>query len=221
MPPVGAARRRRCWVAAGTAFAPRATLRRAAGDRAKARELPWPWVDVEMLVPVIAGGVERIVDALPRGALGFLKQNAHVPRSSGICVPRPRCLATAASSSSARLPGRITWTRSRSAAPEPIVVAATDRPRQSHPVPPPPARNLTRGRAGSRRVSSGRAHSAAARCCRGPRGAQDAVELPRADDQRPGQALGLPGHAGFGGGLEASMSICPGGEESMSRWHAR
>jgi hypothetical protein len=32
------------------------------------------------------------------------------PRSSGICVPRPRCLATAATSSSARLPGRITWT---------------------------------------------------------------------------------------------------------------
>ena len=32
------------------------------------------------------------------------------PRWSGICVPRPRCLATAASSSSARLPGRITWT---------------------------------------------------------------------------------------------------------------
>ena len=32
-----------------------------------------------MLVPVIAGRVERIVDALPRGALGFLKKNAHVP----------------------------------------------------------------------------------------------------------------------------------------------
>jgi hypothetical protein len=32
-----------------------------------------------MLVPVIAGGVERIVDALPRGAFGFVKQNAHVP----------------------------------------------------------------------------------------------------------------------------------------------
>jgi hypothetical protein len=32
------------------------------------------------------------------------------PRSSGICVPRPRCLATAASSSSACLPGRVTWT---------------------------------------------------------------------------------------------------------------
>jgi hypothetical protein len=32
------------------------------------------------------------------------------PRSSGICVPRPRCLATAASSSSARLPGRVTGT---------------------------------------------------------------------------------------------------------------
>ncbi len=56
-----------------------ATLRRAAGDRARAREPPWSWVDVEMLVPVIAGVVERIVDALPRGALGFLKQNAHVP----------------------------------------------------------------------------------------------------------------------------------------------
>jgi hypothetical protein len=29
-------------------------------------------------VPVIAGDVERIVHALPRGALGFLKNNAHV-----------------------------------------------------------------------------------------------------------------------------------------------
>jgi len=34
---------------------------------------------MEMPAPVIAGGVKRIVDALPRGALGFLKQNAHVP----------------------------------------------------------------------------------------------------------------------------------------------
>jgi hypothetical protein len=34
---------------------------------------------MEMLVPVTAGGVKRIVDALPRGVLGFLKQNAHVP----------------------------------------------------------------------------------------------------------------------------------------------
>jgi len=34
---------------------------------------------VKLLVPVIAGGVERIVHALPRGAFGFLKQNAHVP----------------------------------------------------------------------------------------------------------------------------------------------
>ena len=38
---------------------------------------------MEVLVPVIAGGVERIVDALPRGALGFLKQNAHVPTLVG------------------------------------------------------------------------------------------------------------------------------------------
>ena len=92
------------------------------------------------------------------------------PRSSGICVPRPRCLAMAASSSSARLPGRITWTT--------IAVSGTraDRSRgpPTHPArptrfPPPPARNLTRGRAGARRVGSGRAHSAAARCCRGPR----------------------------------------------------
>ena len=80
------------------------------------------------------------------------------PRSSGICVPRPRCLATAASSSSARLPGRITWTT--------IAVSGTraDRSRgpPTHPAratgfPPPPARNLTRGRAGSRRLGSGRA----------------------------------------------------------------
>jgi hypothetical protein len=66
-------------LAAGTALAPQATLRRAAEEVARARELPLPWVQLQMLVPVIAGGVKRIVDALPRGALGFLKQNAHVP----------------------------------------------------------------------------------------------------------------------------------------------
>jgi hypothetical protein len=38
---------------------------------------------VEVLVPVIAGGVKRIVDALPRGALGFLKKDAHVPALVG------------------------------------------------------------------------------------------------------------------------------------------
>ena len=32
-----------------------------------------------MLVPVVAGVVKRIVYALPRGALGFLKKNAHAP----------------------------------------------------------------------------------------------------------------------------------------------
>jgi hypothetical protein len=36
-----------------------------------------------MLVPIVAGGVERIVDALPRGALGFLKQDTHVPPVDG------------------------------------------------------------------------------------------------------------------------------------------
>jgi hypothetical protein len=34
---------------------------------------------VEVPAPVTAGGIKRIVDALPRGALGFLKKNAHVP----------------------------------------------------------------------------------------------------------------------------------------------
>ena len=34
---------------------------------------------MEVPAPVVAGGVKRIVDALPRGALGFLKKNAHVP----------------------------------------------------------------------------------------------------------------------------------------------
>jgi hypothetical protein len=33
---------------------------------------------VEVLVPVVTGGVKRIVYALPRGALGFLKKDAHV-----------------------------------------------------------------------------------------------------------------------------------------------
>jgi hypothetical protein len=34
---------------------------------------------VEVPAPVVAGGVKRIVDALPCGALGFLEKNAHVP----------------------------------------------------------------------------------------------------------------------------------------------
>jgi hypothetical protein len=38
---------------------------------------------VEVLVPVIAGGVKRIVHALPRGALGFLEKDAHVPTLVG------------------------------------------------------------------------------------------------------------------------------------------
>jgi hypothetical protein len=36
-----------------------------------------------VLVPVIAGGVKRIVYALPRGALGFLNKDAHVPALVG------------------------------------------------------------------------------------------------------------------------------------------
>jgi hypothetical protein len=38
---------------------------------------------VEVPAPVTAGGVKRIVDALPRGALGFLKKDAHVPALVG------------------------------------------------------------------------------------------------------------------------------------------
>jgi Acetamidase/Formamidase family len=34
---------------------------------------------MEVLVPVIAGSVECIVYAMPRGAPGFLKQDAHMP----------------------------------------------------------------------------------------------------------------------------------------------
>jgi hypothetical protein len=65
--------------AAGTVLAAQATLRSAVEEAARARALPWPWVQSEMLVPVMARGVERFVDALPRRVLGFLKQNAHVP----------------------------------------------------------------------------------------------------------------------------------------------
>jgi hypothetical protein len=38
---------------------------------------------VKVLVPVIAGGVKRIVYVLPRGALGFFKKDAHVPALVG------------------------------------------------------------------------------------------------------------------------------------------
>ena len=34
---------------------------------------------MEVPAPITAGGIKRIVDALPRGPLGFLKKNAHVP----------------------------------------------------------------------------------------------------------------------------------------------
>jgi hypothetical protein len=50
-----------------------------ARGRRKARELPPSGVHVEMRVPVTPGGVKRIVYALPRGALRFLKRDAHVP----------------------------------------------------------------------------------------------------------------------------------------------
>jgi hypothetical protein len=110
-------------------------------------------------VPVIAGGVERIVDALPRGALGFLKQNAHVPPLVGDLRSSAEMLGD----------GRkqlVTWTM--------IAVSGTRADRSRGP-PTHPARatrfrrhrpgSPARGRAGSRRLGSGRAHGAAARCC--------------------------------------------------------
>ena len=38
---------------------------------------------MEVPAPVTSGSIKHIVDALPRGALGFLKQNAHVPALVG------------------------------------------------------------------------------------------------------------------------------------------
>jgi hypothetical protein len=55
-----------------------------------ASDLSRPRVHVQVLLPVIADGVKRIVYTLPRGALGLLKQNAHVPALVGACVSRPR-----------------------------------------------------------------------------------------------------------------------------------
>jgi hypothetical protein len=53
-------------------------------------ETQWrSWVDVEVLVPVVAGGVERVMDVIPRGARGLLEQKAHVPALVG----GRRCLA--------------------------------------------------------------------------------------------------------------------------------
>jgi len=34
---------------------------------------------MEVPAPVTSGSIKHIVDALPRGALGFLEKNAHVP----------------------------------------------------------------------------------------------------------------------------------------------
>jgi hypothetical protein len=45
--------------------------------------LPRPRVQAYVLLPVIAGSVECIVYAIPRGALGFLEENAHVPALVG------------------------------------------------------------------------------------------------------------------------------------------
>jgi hypothetical protein len=66
-------------VAAGAALDPQATLRRAPERAARARELLRPGAHVEVPAPVIAGAIKRIMDALPRGALGFLEKDAHVP----------------------------------------------------------------------------------------------------------------------------------------------
>ena len=88
----------------------RSLARPRSREAARPRDLPWPGVHMEMLGPVIAGGVKRIVDALPRGGLGFLEQNAHVPSFVGRLRSAAEVLGMAASSSSARPPGRVTWT---------------------------------------------------------------------------------------------------------------
>jgi hypothetical protein len=75
-----------------------------------ARDLSGLRVQMQVLVPVIADGVECIVYALPRGALGSSSSMRTCPRSSRTPVTRPRWLATPARSSLARLPGRVTWT---------------------------------------------------------------------------------------------------------------
>jgi hypothetical protein len=43
-----------------------------------ARDLLWPRPDVEVLLPVIAGSVERVVHVIPRDAPGFLEKDAYV-----------------------------------------------------------------------------------------------------------------------------------------------
>jgi len=47
-------------------------------DLARERDLLWPRPDVEVLPPVIAGGVEGVVHVIPRDAPGFLEKNAYV-----------------------------------------------------------------------------------------------------------------------------------------------
>jgi hypothetical protein len=46
--------------------------------RRRRRRGPGARIEVEVLLPVVAGGVESVMHALPRRRLGFLEEDAHV-----------------------------------------------------------------------------------------------------------------------------------------------
>ena len=180
MPPVGAARRRRCRVAAGLRSL---RLHRSVAQPRTVRALEnYPgrgltWRCSCQSSPAASSASWMRCHAAPSDSSSRMRT---CPRSSGICGPRPRSLATAASSSSARLPGRITWTT--------IAVSGTRADRSRGP-PTHPARatRFRRHRPGTSPAAGlGRdGWAAAERTVRrlgvsGPRGAQDAVELARA-----------------------------------------
>jgi hypothetical protein len=63
-----------------------------------------------VLVPVIAGSVKRIINAIPRGAPGFLKKNAHVPHLVRHRRLSAETLGDGGMQFVGALPGRVTWT---------------------------------------------------------------------------------------------------------------
>jgi hypothetical protein len=95
---------------AGGALAPQPTLHSAPADAARPDNYPGRglmWRCSSQSSPAASSASWTRCHAAPSDSSRRMRT---CPRSSGICVPPPSCLARAASSSSARPPGRVTQT---------------------------------------------------------------------------------------------------------------